>query len=146
MQSMATSFKKINENAPELKLSFEEVISSIQFIFEDVKADDAIAKLSIIRGLDVVALEYIFRIMTNCLVHKLSCSVDEIQSWFEENESIPRLLNAGLLGIPQKPMLLVKMSTNISDYNDKVFLKYRNSYINLFLDYKVLWRSFLDRD
>ena len=117
---MATSFRNINENIPESSPSFEEVINSIQFIFEDVKTDDAVDKLSIIRGLDVDSLEYIFRIMTNCLCNKLSCSVEEIKSWFDEHESVPRILNAGFLGIPQKPMLLVKMSTNISDYNDKV--------------------------
>ncbi|KAE9553735.1 hypothetical protein FO519_003045 [Halicephalobus sp. NKZ332] len=120
MQSMAISFKKIHEGISESKPSFEEVINAIQFIFGDVKKGEAVDKLSVVRGLDVVGLEYVFRIMTNCLASKLACSIDEIKSWFDEYESTPRLLDAGLVGVPQKPMLLVKLSTNISDYNDKI--------------------------
>lgn len=117
---MAHRFKELCENEPEPRPMFEEVCQAVQSVFKDVKADEAVSNLSFMRGLDVVSLEYVFRIMTNLLPEKLFLTKDEIRKFFDDYPVESKNRNIGILGFPQKPMLLVKMSTNIFDYNDKV--------------------------
>uniref|UniRef100_A0AC34QLZ7 ATP-dependent DNA ligase family profile domain-containing protein n=1 Tax=Panagrolaimus sp. JU765 TaxID=591449 RepID=A0AC34QLZ7_9BILA len=120
IQSMSRRFKELCQDEPEPRPLFEEVCQAVQSVFKDVKADEAVSNLSIIRGLDVVSLEYVFRIITDLLPEKLFLAKDEIQKFFDDYAVEPKKRNTGILGFPQKPMLLVKMSTNILDYNDKI--------------------------
>uniref|UniRef100_A0AC35GDT8 DNA ligase (ATP) n=1 Tax=Panagrolaimus sp. PS1159 TaxID=55785 RepID=A0AC35GDT8_9BILA len=96
---------------------FEEVFKKLQaFCRDDLKLDEALARLEFVRDFDCLEIEWIFRILTCTVKSKFKCSKAEMLHWFSEAEAQPLNRISSIIGQPQSPMLLVKTSSGPTDY------------------------------
>uniref|UniRef100_A0AC34FXJ4 DNA ligase (ATP) n=1 Tax=Panagrolaimus sp. ES5 TaxID=591445 RepID=A0AC34FXJ4_9BILA len=106
---------------------FVEVLEKLKsFCHDDLKLHEAIKRLEFIHNFDCLGIEWIIRILTCTVQSKLESDkgkktmAAEMLKWF--NETLEKPLNhiSSIIGQKQSPMLLLKMTSGVNDYNTKI--------------------------
>uniref|UniRef100_A0A914YKI0 ATP-dependent DNA ligase family profile domain-containing protein n=1 Tax=Panagrolaimus superbus TaxID=310955 RepID=A0A914YKI0_9BILA len=107
--------------------SFEEVLEKLKsFCHDDLKLSEAIKRLEFVHNFDCLGIEWIIRILTCTVQLKLECDrgkksmAADMHKWFNETMAEPLNRISSIIGEPQSPMLLLKTTSGVNDYNTKI--------------------------